>query len=101
MEWRINRAQLVDVSLSGALRLIAGPLLAWLIASSLANFMTLDKLTIAALIVSSAVPTSLSSVLLAVEFDNEAEFASQSVFVSTLLSILTVTAVIFFLNIEI
>ena len=30
-----------------------------------------------ALIVSSAVPTSLSSVLLAVEFDNEPEFASQ------------------------
>ncbi len=101
MEWRIKRAQLVDVSISGTLRLIGGPLLAWLIAASLATVMPLDKLTIAALIVSSAVPTSLSSVLLAVEFDNEAEFASQSVFVSTLLSIVTVTAVIFFLQIEI
>jgi predicted permease len=63
--------------------------------------MPLDKLTAAALIVSSAVPTSLSSVLLAVEFDNEKEFASQAVFLSTLLSILTITVVIFFLNIQI
>ncbi|MBD2867887.1 AEC family transporter [Paenibacillus arenilitoris] len=97
MEWRIKRSLLVDVSLSGMLRLVAGPLLAWLIVW----LMGLDKLTAAALIVSSAVPTSLSSVLLAVEFDNEAEFASQSVFVSTILSIVTVTAVIFFLQIEV
>ncbi|CAM4325232.1 AEC family transporter [Paenibacillus alkaliterrae] len=97
MEWRIKRSLLIDVSLSGMLRLVAGPLLAWLIVWLLG----LDKLTAAALIVSSAVPTSLSSVLLAVEFDNEAEFASQSVFVSTILSILTVTAVIFFLRLDI
>lgn len=96
MEWRINRTLLADVTLSAVLRLVAGPLLAWLIVS----LMGLDKLTSAALIVSSAVPTSLSSVLLAVEFDNEKEFASQSVFVSTLVSVLTVTAVIFLLKIE-
>lgn len=97
MEWRIKRSLLIDVSLSGAMRLIAGPALAWLIVW----LMGFDKLTAAALIVSSAVPTSLSSVLLAVEFDNEKEFASQAVFVSTLLSIFTVTAVIFLLRIEI
>ncbi|MBH5317405.1 AEC family transporter [Paenibacillus sp. GSMTC-2017] len=97
MEWRINRSLLIDVSLSGVLRLIAGPALALLIVW----LMGLDKLTAAALIVSSAVPTSLSSVLLAVEFDNEKEFASQAVFVSTLISVVTVTAVIFFLQIDI
>ncbi|GKU75939.1 AEC family transporter [Paenibacillus sp. L3-i20] len=97
MEWRIKRSLLVDVSLSGILRLVAGPVLAALIVW----LMGLDKMTAAALIVSSAVPTSLSSVLLAVEFDNEKEFASQAVFVSTLLSIFTVTAVIFFLQIEV
>ncbi|WP_168123199.1 AEC family transporter [Paenibacillus sp. HB172176] len=96
MEWRISRNQLTDVSLSGMLRLVAGPALAWLIVS----LMGLDKLTAAALIVSSSVPTSLSSVLLAVEFDNEKEFASQSVFVSTLISILTVTVVIYLLHIQ-
>jgi predicted permease len=97
MEWKIKRSLLIDVSLSGMLRLLVGPLLAWLIVW----LMGLDKLTAAALIVSSAVPTSLSSVLLAVEFDNEAEFASQSVFVSTILSIITVTAVIFFLQLDV
>ncbi|MGM0884932.1 MAG: AEC family transporter [Bacillota bacterium] len=97
MEWKIKRSLLIDVSLSGMLRLLAGPLLAWLIVW----LMGIDKLTAAALIVSSAVPTSLSSVLLAVEFDNEAEFASQSVFVSTILSIITVTAVIFFLQLDV
>ncbi len=61
--------------------------------------MGIDEMMGAALIVSSAVPTSLSSVLLAVEFDNEKDFASQSVLVSTALSIVTVTAVIYLLRI--
>jgi predicted permease len=97
MEWRIKRSLAVDVSISAVLRLVAGPLLAW----GIVWLMGLDKLTAAALIVSSAVPTSLSSVLLAVEFDNEKEFASQAVFLSTLISIITVTVVIFFLNIQV
>lgn len=103
MEWKIKRSLLIDVSISGILRLVAGPLLAWLIVwlMQMNALLGIDKLTAAALIVSSAVPTSLSSVLLAVEFDNEAEFASQSVFVSTIISILTVTAVIFFLQLDI
>ncbi|WP_307471211.1 AEC family transporter [Paenibacillus harenae] len=102
MEWKISRSLAIDVSLSGILRLVAGPLLAWLIVWSMGLIkpMELGRLMAAALIVSSAVPTSLSSVLLAVEFDNEAEFASQSVFVSTLISMITVTAVIFFLNLN-
>lgn len=100
MEWRISRSLAIDVSISGILRLIAGPVLAALIVWAMGQLaaMQMDRLMAAALIVSSAVPTSLSSVLLAVEFDNEAEFASQSVFVSTLISIFTVTAVIFFLQ---
>jgi len=97
MKWRISRSLAVDVSISGMLRLVAGPLLAW----AITTMMSLDSLTSAALIVSAAVPTSLSSVLLAVEFDNEAEFSSQAVFVSTILSIFTVTAVIFFLNLQV
>jgi len=95
MSWKISKRLAIDVSISGVLRLIAGPLLAWLIVWML----DLPELMGAALIVSSAVPTSLSSVLLAVEFDNEKEFASQAVFVSTMCSILTVTAVIYLLNI--
>jgi hypothetical protein len=95
MSWKISKRLAIDVSISGVLRLITGPLLAWLIVWLL----DLPELMGAALIVSSAVPTSLSSVLLAVEFDNEKEFASQAVFVTTLCSIITVTVVIYLLNI--
>jgi len=97
MEWKISRSLAIDVSISGVLRLIGGPLLAWAVVTLLG----IEGITAAALIVSSAVPTSLSSVLLAVEFDNEKEFASQAVFVSTLISIVTVAIVIFALNIHV
>ncbi|OUM94013.1 MAG: transporter [Thermobacillus sp. ZCTH02-B1] len=90
MSWRIERETAVDVGLSALLRLAVGPVLAW----GLTLLMGFDGLTAAALIVSSAVPSSLSSVLLAVEFDNEKEFSSQAVFFSTLLSVFTVTIVI-------
>ncbi|OPA77852.1 transporter [Paenibacillus selenitireducens] len=94
MEWRVDRILMADVSISAVLRLVLGPVLAALIVWA----MDLDALMASALIVSSAVPTSLSSALLAVEFDNEQQFASQSVFVSTILSIITVTVVIFMLH---
>jgi len=51
-----------------------------------------------ALVLSCAVPTSLSSVLLAVEYDNEPEFSSQVVFSSTIFSIFTVTFVIYLMQ---
>ena len=95
MKWQINRSLLADVGISSFLRLLAGPALAALIVWGLG----IEGMMAAALIVSSAVPTSLSSVLLAVEFDNEAEFSSQAVFLSTLLSVFTVTLVIFMLQI--
>ncbi|WP_027085143.1 AEC family transporter [Cohnella panacarvi] len=96
MRGSLNRKLAVDVGISVALRLIAGPLLAW----GVVRLMDLHGLLASALIVSSAVPTSLSSVLLAVEFDNEKEFASQTVLASTILSIATVTVVIYLLNIS-
>ncbi len=95
MKGFLTRKLAADVGIATGLRLIAGPLLAW----GVVTMMGIDELMGAALIVSSAVPTSLSSVLLAVEFDNEKDFASQSVLVSTALSIVTVTAVIYLLRI--
>ncbi|MCQ6558760.1 AEC family transporter [Paenibacillus mendelii] len=95
MKWSLSGMRLKDVWLSSFLRLIIGPLTAWVVVWALG----FDGLLAQALILSSAVPTSLSSVLLAVEFDNEAEFSSQTVLVSTVLSIITVTLVIFALQI--
>jgi len=95
MKGFLTRKLALDVGLASALRLVAGPLLAW----GVVLILGIDELMASALIVSSAVPTSLSSVLLAVEFDNEKDFASQSVLVSTALSIVTVTVVIYLLRI--
>ncbi|MFC3804064.1 AEC family transporter [Cohnella sp. GCM10012308] len=95
MAWRISRKLLSDIGLSLVLRLAAGPLLAW----GACEIIGAHGLLASALIVSSSVPTSLSSVLLAVEFDNEPEFASQTVFASTAVSTVTVAAVIAILGV--
>lgn len=88
MRWAIHVS---DVLISNFFRLCIGPALGFVIAIALG----LEGIMAQTLVISCAVPTSLSSVLLAVEFDNEAEFASQTVFSSTVLSIVTVTIVIY------
>ncbi|MFK7694676.1 AEC family transporter [Paenibacillus sp. HJGM_3] len=91
MKWRL---QLSDVMLSNVMRLCVGPLLGFVLVWALGIEGDMAK----ALVLSCAVPTSLSSVLLAVEFDSEPEFASQAVFSSTVFSIFTVTFVIYLLQ---
>lgn len=95
MKWNFVKKGSLVVAISVCMRLIGGPLLAALTVFILG----MDGLVAKALIVSSCVPTSLSSMILAVQFDNEPEFSSQAVFFSTLLSTLTVTATIAILNI--
>ncbi|RKN80736.1 AEC family transporter [Paenibacillus ginsengarvi] len=91
MKWQLK---LHDVAISNVLRLCVGPLLGFLIVLAFGFHGDMAK----ALILSCAVPTSLSSVLLAVEFDNEPEFSSQAVFSSTVFSIFTVTFVIYLIQ---
>lgn len=84
---RFNRV----LTLSLGLRLIASPILGfgvvWLlgIRGELAQALT----------ISTAFPTAVNSALLAMEFDNEPEFAAAAVFYSTLVSTITVSGVIF------
>jgi predicted permease len=91
MKWQIKFS---DVMISNFLRLIIGPALGFLVVW----LFGIHGLMAKALVLSSAVPTSLSSVLLAVEFDNEPEFASQAIFSSTIFSIFTVTLVIYLIQ---
>ncbi|WNQ12608.1 AEC family transporter [Paenibacillus aurantius] len=91
MKWQLN---LTDVFLSNFLRLAAGPALGFLVVLLFGFTGPMAQ----ALVLSCSVPTSLSSVLLAVEFDNEPEFASQAVFASTVFSIFTVSFVIYLLQ---
>ncbi|MGG1519579.1 AEC family transporter [Paenibacillus oryzisoli] len=91
MKWEFHFS---NVLLSNLLRLAVGPLLGFFVVWLLGLY----GLTAKALILSCAVPTSLSSVLLAIEYENEAEFSSQAVFTSTLFSMITIPIVIYFLD---
>jgi predicted permease len=86
--------RLSDVLISNFLRLLIAPVLGLLVVLMLG----IEGITAKALILSCAVPTSLSSVLLAVEYDNEVDFSSQAVFFSTLCSMVTVPLTIYFFH---
>ena len=88
MKWSVSKLDLLSASVF--MRLLVSPALGFLVVWILG----FEGLLAQALVLSCAVPTSLSSMLLAVEFDNEPDFASQAVFVSTVASIVTVTFVI-------
>ena len=70
-----------------AIRLLAGPLLAF----GLTQALHFPKSVAAVLILSSGAPTAVNSALLAHEFGGDRAFATASVYYSTLLSLLTVT----------
>lgn len=91
MKWQLK---LSDVMLSNVLRLLIGPAVGF----AIVMLMGIEGIMAQALVLSCAVPTSLSSVLIAVEYDNEPEFASQVVFSSTIFSIFTVTLVIYLMK---
>ncbi|WP_028547322.1 AEC family transporter [Paenibacillus sp. UNC451MF] len=91
MKWKLK---LSDVMLSNVLRLLIGPAVGFAIVS----LMGIHGVMAQALVLSCSVPTSLSSVLIAVEYDNEPEFSSQVVFSSTIFSIFTVTLVIYLMK---
>lgn len=79
------------VYLSVVTRLLGGPLLALL----LIYLFGFDGIVAQTLMISSGVPTAVNSALIAVEYDNCPDFASQAVLLSTLLSAISLTVVIF------
>ncbi|MDR3412914.1 MAG: AEC family transporter [Formivibrio sp.] len=81
-----------DVYCSSLLRLLIGPLVAW----GLVTLWGIHGVAAQVIIICSAAPSAVNTVLLALEFKGDPEFASQTVLVSTLLSALTVPLVISF-----
>ena len=79
------------VTLSVLLRLLAGPALGL----GLIYAMGLRGFLAQVLLIGTATPTAVNCMLLCLEFDNHPDYAARAVFYSTLLSPLTVTAVIF------
>ncbi len=79
------------LSLSLALRLVAAPVIGF----GLVWALGIKGLLAESLVVSTCFPTAVNSALLALQFENEPEFAAAAVFYSTLVSTLTVSATIY------
>lgn len=79
------------VYLSVVTRLIGGPILALF----LIYLFRFEGIVAQTLMISSGVPTAVNSALIAVEYDNCPDFASQAVLLSTLLSAISLSVVIF------
>jgi hypothetical protein len=83
-----------EVIISGALRLLAGPLIGF----GLVKLMAFEGDVAKALVLSCAAPTALTCALIALEYDNEPDFSAHAVLFSTAASMVTVTATIFALS---
>jgi len=89
------RFALGDASVYAAntMRLIVGPIVAWV----LCIVMKMDPISSQVLIIGAGTPTAVNSLLLAIEFGGDAEYASQTIFLSTILSAITLSVIIFML----
>ncbi len=84
------RLDRIDVYVSVALRLLIGPVIGFILVWALG----LKGIPAQALLIAAGMPTGVNSTILAEEYDNEPDFASQTVLISTLLNIITMTALI-------
>ncbi len=89
-------AQLASIKLSfnskslpiaTAMRLILSPIIAF----AMVKLMGITGIVAEVLIIGASAPTALNSVLFAIEFNGDSEYASESVLITTLLSVITVT----------
>lgn len=81
-----------DVYLAAFMRLCVAPLLAYLLIIAFRISGVMAK----TLLIAGGLPTAVNTVLIAVEFENEHQFATQTVVVTTLLCLFTLPLVIFF-----
>lgn len=88
------RSDLGRISLAALTKLVGGAL----IGVALASLLSLSGITRQSAILQSAMPTAVMATVLAGEYDVEQEFTAGVVLVSTLASILTITAVLTFLG---
>lgn len=89
-----SKIRLLDFKpiLATAVRLIVSPLLAYI----LIRLLGLSGMIGQVCVIASAAPTAVNTILLAIQYDNEPEFSSQTVFLTTILSSITVPLTIYF-----
>ncbi len=85
-----ERPDLRDVGVASFLRLIASPLLGF----ALVRLLGIDGVLAKVLIVQSGMPAAVTTTMLAVEFDNAPGFTAQTVFATTLASLVTVSLIL-------
>lgn len=83
-----------EVLISSYMRLIIAPILGTIIV----YLIGVEGILAKALVLAVATPSAVNTAIIAKEFDNEPEYASQIVFMSTLLSAITISGIIFLLN---
>lgn len=79
------------VLLSNAIRLLVSPLVGYFLIS----LFDLSGIVAQTLFIASAMPTSRNSAALALEYNNEPEYAAQTVLISTLFSCITLTLIVY------
>jgi malate permease and related proteins len=83
-----------SVSYGVAVRLFVSPFFAYL----LTIILPVDPLLAKVLIVSAAMPSAATIVMMAVQFDNQPKYVSSVTLISTLLSVITITVLLTILN---
>lgn len=80
-----------DAYLSVIIRLLGGPIIAFI----LIKIMGFSGIIAQTLMISTSIPTAVNAALIAVEYDNHPDFASQTVLISTVLCVITLPIVIY------
>lgn len=80
-----------DAYMAALIRLLGGPIIAFV----LIKVMGLSGIVAQALMISTSVPTAVNTALIAVEHDNHADFSSKVVLISTILSAITLSVIIY------
>ncbi|MBN2582291.1 MAG: AEC family transporter [Planctomycetes bacterium] len=100
--------KVLNISVGVFLRLIVGPLVGLCVGLGLralgaylgSSLLVIENRLLAILVVSLSFPTAVFSAVLATEFRNHPDYAAATVFVSTVLSIVTVTAAIYLAHVH-
>jgi malate permease and related proteins len=83
-----------DIFLSCFIRLMLSPLIGLL----LVTLLGVKGILAQSLIIGASTPTAVNTAIIAKEYDNEPNYCSQIVFVSTIISAITISSVIFFVR---
>ncbi|MEN3930475.1 AEC family transporter [Microvirga sp. W0021] len=90
----LKHVDLLKTAIAVTLKLLISPVLAYL----LVFFMPVDPLIKKVFVLTAGMPTAANTTILALQFDTDAKFVSAVTFITTLLSLVTVSALLYFMK---